>query len=99
MMGHADRPILPALRKAYETTARRLATQGNHVWLAFRYCGGTPIAYDPPWPREADHMAALDGAAAITQETFLWHSTDYRSARGFLDAQTYSLPHAGAPAK
>ena len=59
--------------------------------LAFRY-DSAPIAYNPPWANEAEHMAALETYLELTYPGY-----DFRVLLGADPATTYGAIIAGIP--
>jgi len=53
------------IRARYEPVWDRCRSVPTTLKLAFRY-GGAPLAYDPPWAGEHEHMEALDRMAELS---------------------------------
>jgi hypothetical protein len=54
-----------ANRNRYQGVFERAASRPNVLVIAFRY-DSMPIAYNPPWTSEAEHMHALETMAELT---------------------------------
>lgn len=54
----------PDIRARYEPVWNRSRAVPTTIRASFRY-GGAPVAYSPPWPSEAEHMAALESLGEL----------------------------------
>jgi hypothetical protein len=61
------------------------------ITIAFRY-QSAPIAYNPPWTSEAEHMAALEGCMELTYPGY-----DFQLLFGVDPDDTYANIEAGIP--
>jgi hypothetical protein len=80
-----------ANRNRYEPVFERAGSKPAILGLAFRY-ETAPIAYNPPWADEAEHMAALEKFAELTYAGY-----DFYFAFNGNTAVSYANVIAGIP--
>ncbi len=67
--GNAWEQWMLANRNRYQGAFDRASNKPNLLNMAFRY-DSTPIAYNPPWTSEAEHMQALETMARLVYDGY-----------------------------